>query len=405
MKPILISYDKNFSKKNDLIKVVEQLNRMTQQIKFEMYKEVVDIKSNLIKHPDTFKTIDEAYYEYQKSYEYGIMFCEKPFKDDWFYNEYNGLVIVSMVGWKDLTTHPFENGLLYLIGSIMSLDLETTFIQHTKNRGCINDYLFDKTGIHEAMSKSSFCKSCLERLRKKLKTKDEKMAFKDLKMILDDLSSASRWDQSIFEYWANRRDPRAEKPAVAAKHGRKPIKNGEIKILIASPGDVMRERELLLDTLESRFRRDHEKSVGYRVILTGWEQLPSVTGYPQDSINQMLTTQVDIIVGIFKHRLGTPTVDQKTGDRRSESGAAEEILYALNGKGPLGMVYFSSKAPAQRLDNPNIDDELNQFRRLEKFKKEILNKVMLKNYRDAKDLITIVNDDLAKVITEYFVHK
>ena len=45
-----------------------------------------------------------------------------------------------------------------------------------------------------------------------------------------------------------------------------------IRILIASPAGVVRERELLLDKLETKFRREHfEQSCGAHIIVEGWE--------------------------------------------------------------------------------------------------------------------------------------
>ena len=95
------------------------------------------------------------------------------------------------------------------------------------------------------------------------------------------------------------------------------------------------------------------------LIVHGWEDLASQNGYPQDIINEKVIQNMDFVVAIFKHKLGTPTINQVTGLKRAESGTAEELLQALDTSKknyPLGMAYFYSKAPVVSIDSSGFDN-------------------------------------------------
>jgi hypothetical protein len=184
----------------------------------------------------------------------------------------------------------------------------------------------------------------------------------------------------------------------------------EIKILIASPSDVKIERELLLDKLETKFRRDHfEERCGARIIVTGWEFVPSQSGYAQDIINSDLVQKSNIILAVFRHKLGSPTIDIKTGNDRSPSGTAEELLYAIRNKKiknpPLGMAYFYANAPVLSLDSIDFEKTKNEWQRLKEFRDEIKNEILFKTYKHEEEILEIVCNDLCDNIIKYFNNK
>ena len=180
----------------------------------------------------------------------------------------------------------------------------------------------------------------------------------------------------------------------------------EIKVLIASPGDVIRERELLLDNLETKFRREHyEERCGARIIVDGWEIMASQTGYPQDIIKSDLVSKANIILAVFRHKLGSSTIDIKTGKDRSQSGTAEELLYAIRNnllKKPLGMAYFYANAPVFSLDSVGFDEVKTNWERLEKFRDEIKNEILYKSYKYEEEILDITSKDLCENILKYF---
>lgn len=192
-----------------------------------------------------------------------------------------------------------------------------------------------------------------------------------------------------------------EKPHVPSKTLK------EIRVLIASPGDVIIERELLLDKLETKFRREHyEERCGARIVVDGWEVVASQTGYPQDIIHADLVTKANVILAVFRHKLGSPTIDLKTGKDRAASGTAEELLYAIRNKEianpPLGMAYFYANAPVISLDSIDLTRVQEDWERLKEFRNEIKNEILYKSYSIEETILDVVAKDLCDNIVKYF---
>ncbi len=170
---------------------------------------------------------------------------------------------------------------------------------------------------------------------------------------------------------------------------------------------MIRERELLLDKLETKFRRDHyEERCGARIIVEGWESIASQTGYAQDIINSDLVSKSNIILAVFRHKLGSPTIDIKTGKDRSPSGTAEELLYAIRNKlltnPPLGMAYFYANAPVLSLDSVDFEKTKTNWERLKEFREEIKNEILYKTYKHEEEILEITCKDICDNIIKYF---
>lgn len=222
--------------------------------------------------------------------------------------------------------------------------------------------------------------------------------FKDvLQIMMEDIKISSNYNNpsiTVFNQKETKKD--------LQKNGTK-----EIKVLIASPGDVIRERELLMDKLETKFRRDFfEERCGARILVSGWEEIPSQSGYAQDIINSDLVSNSNIIIGVFRHKLGTPTIDTSTNDKRAESGTTEELLYAIRNKKipnpPLGMAYFYANAPSMSFDSIDFDKMRIEWERVKKFKEEIRNEILYKTYKIEEELLDLVCKDLSDNIKKYF---
>ncbi|WP_158544553.1 ElyC/SanA/YdcF family protein [Blastococcus sp. TBT05-19] len=114
-----------------------------------------------------------------------------------------------------------------------------------------------------------------------------------------------------------------------------------LKVLIASPGDLQEERELLVRTLgEWNALNAAEYSIVLLPVLWESHAFPELTldGDPQGAINAQLAGHCDILIGMFWGRAGTPT-------GRYDSGTIEEIETFVDAGKPV-MLYFS-KALAQ----------------------------------------------------------
>jgi hypothetical protein len=141
-------------------------------------------------------------------------------------------------------------------------------------------------------------------------------------------------------------------------------------VFIASPGDVKTERSIAREVV-SDWNAVHADADGVILQAIGWDthSFPDMGDRAQGIINRQTLEKSDILVAIFKHRVGTATTI-------AESGTIEEIENHLKSGRPT-MIYFSSQdAP------PNADTgQLEAVRRVEK------------NYRDRGLIETFENPE------------
>jgi hypothetical protein len=106
------------------------------------------------------------------------------------------------------------------------------------------------------------------------------------------------------------------------------------KVMIASPNDVVIERNIVRDVINEWNVINAEKR-GMVLLPVGWDThaSPSMEGHPQSIINKQVLKDSDLLIGIFWTRLGTPT-------DKYPSGTVEEIEEHLKLKKPA-MLYFS----------------------------------------------------------------
>jgi len=129
-----------------------------------------------------------------------------------------------------------------------------------------------------------------------------------------------------------------------------------LNVLIASPGDVATERDIVTEQLF----RWNSNGLARRLLLqpVKWEThaSPQMGSHPQHILNERLLTDADIVVGVFGTRVGTATPE-------FISGSVEEIKRHV-AAGKLAMLYFS-KVPV----DPTTIDQV-QWAALLAFKEE-----------------------------------
>ena len=182
-------------------------------------------------------------------------------------------------------------------------------------------------------------------------------------------------------------------------------KENEIHILIASPSDVQ-TRDKLLKEFETYFGKDQEKLCGKRVFVHGYEELASglEKGNVQDKINEKIKKDIDIVIAIFKHKLGSPISNLK-GKQRVESGTVDELLkYKENKTYP--MAYFCSGSPTENLDDLKVIED---WQKVLMFKRKLESKkngnvIFFKHYsKDEKEhIFPLLAEDLKNNIIELF---
>ncbi|KJL23417.1 hypothetical protein RN51_01503 [Microbacterium oxydans] len=136
----------------------------------------------------------------------------------------------------------------------------------------------------------------------------------------------------------------------------------ELRVFMASPGDLTDEREALRN-LERRLFRGR----GVRISIEGWEEVQPDAGAPQELVNP-LVHGCDVFVGLLNVRWGTPTDNGSSGfseefnialKRRQESGTTPAIgMYfrdidpeRLRDEGPQleAVLAFKERVEAERL--------------------------------------------------------
>ena len=144
------------------------------------------------------------------------------------------------------------------------------------------------------------------------------------------------------------------------------------KLLIASPGDVSREREAIAEVI-ARWNSMNSENQSVMLMPIGWEthSAPLLGDRAQGIINEQLVSGCDMLIGVFWTRLGSPT-------GASESGTVEEIEWFIKNGRPV-MLYFSG----QQVDIGALD--LEQLQALRAFQKKMQKVGLTGTYRDVTD--------------------
>jgi hypothetical protein len=141
-----------------------------------------------------------------------------------------------------------------------------------------------------------------------------------------------------------------------------------LRVLIASPSDVLKERNEIENAI---FQWNTRYAEDFNTILlpSRWENdvTPTYNGSDtQEVINEQLVNKCDILIGVFWSKLGTPT-------RKHSSGTLEEIdIFVSSGKEV--MLYFINK------DLP-MNTDFKEFNRVRDFKNEYAEKGIYATYQ------------------------
>lgn len=144
------------------------------------------------------------------------------------------------------------------------------------------------------------------------------------------------------------------------------------RILVASPGDVGEERNVIPEVI-NEWNAVYAYSNKKALMPIKWEthSSPILGDRPQGIINDQVVKDCDLLVGLFWTRIGTQT-------GVSISGTAEEIEQFIDSNKPV-MLYFSQTP----IDPDKI--ELEQFTQLKKFKETMRLKGLTESYSGIPD--------------------
>ena len=145
-----------------------------------------------------------------------------------------------------------------------------------------------------------------------------------------------------------------------------------LQILVASPGDVQEEREILSQVIyEWNYTNSRERSIVLLPIRWETHASPEMSSSPQAVINKQIVDNCDMAVAVFWTRLGTPTDE-------AESGTAEEIARMGKAGKPV-MLYFSDAEVRLRSVN------LAEYQRLVEFQEQTYPKGLIESYNSLEE--------------------
>lgn len=163
-----------------------------------------------------------------------------------------------------------------------------------------------------------------------------------------------------------------------------------VKVMIASPSDVERERRVAREVIHE-WNAVHAEDRKTVLLPIAWETnaTPSAGDRPQEIINKQLLRGSDLLIAVFWTRLGTPT-------GVSESGTTEEIEEHIKAGKPA-MLYFS-REPV-RLDAVAT----NQFMALQKFKESLQKRALTEEYESVSEFKEKLSRQLAQALIQHFL--
>lgn len=158
-----------------------------------------------------------------------------------------------------------------------------------------------------------------------------------------------------------------------------PYKATVYNIMLASPSDVDDERRVIRETI-IKWNYSNSMSSGKVLIPLGWEthSAPLMGVRPQAVINEMVLQHADVLVGIFKDKLGSPTGQEN-------SGTVEEIKKHHSLGRPV-LLYFCNMATGDQSDA------------VQAYKEECKNKGLVCEYANCDVLRDKFSDHLQLVI-------
>ncbi|PPK95564.1 uncharacterized protein DUF4062 [Nonlabens xylanidelens] len=173
-----------------------------------------------------------------------------------------------------------------------------------------------------------------------------------------------------------------------------PLPITQYQIFLGSPGELSDERTLIEDVIkELNITFGMPNQISLQLLKWETHSAPAVTdNHVQEIINNDIGQSYDLFIGLLWKRFGTPT-------NKAESGTEEEFLHAYdrfqNNPNSLQILFYFKNAPI----TPDVD--LVQLGKVQKFKKDIINKnVLYGDYSDGEQLSSFLRIHIPKRILQ-----
>ena len=188
----------------NLESLCDGLNRHSRGVKFVGQNQPALIRDDLISARTSYKTLELPDNVKFGGHDLVMIATKKRYDNNYFYEFVGNVGIFSFSAWETLTDLPEINGLMYFVCQMLSDNLPTGE-SHEATTGCINDFLWDKTGIDLGMKSASLCTVCNKQFETSKRSSKEMEVFGTLEAILEQLGRASRKGMSILDFWGTGR--------------------------------------------------------------------------------------------------------------------------------------------------------------------------------------------------------
>ena len=167
-----------------------------------------------------------------------------------------------------------------------------------------------------------------------------------------------------------------------------------LNVLIASPGDVNEERDIILKVIDE-LNLIWSKNKNLRITPLCWEKnsYPDIGDDPQDVINKQFQDDYDIFIGVLWSRFGTPT-------GRANSGTEEEFdrAYAKYLRNPSSikiMLYLKESS----ISFSEIDPD--QISLIKNFKNKVKKNHLIFEFTQPEEFRNLLHRHLSKHLIDW----
>lgn len=186
----------------DLENLVDFLNQISDKIKFRLGNEKFVIKSeqlSLSKIGSDY--ISKKIQKETQNDDFSLFITNKQFDDNYFFHSYKNKNLLSLFGWKELTSYSKNTGVVYFIFWILALNIDDKkrHINEKSYRHCIYNFAVNKTEIDTMIRSAIICDDCQNRLSE-LNDEKKEFLYKELLLLLDVLDKSKEFDD-ILKYW------------------------------------------------------------------------------------------------------------------------------------------------------------------------------------------------------------
>ncbi|HQL72074.1 MAG: hypothetical protein BWX88_00252 [Planctomycetes bacterium ADurb.Bin126] len=161
--------------------------------------EAVTIPGDVVYSPVTYKKLPAVIRKAEPMNDLVIVFTEKPYDNNFFFDSPGRTVIVSSHEWDMITVVSRLTGAAFCICTLIIEELGIGPRHQERDIGCVNDFCWDKTAIERSIRCGYICPKCLSNAKNL--TKDKKALKEQVQVVLRDIADASRSEIDIVTWW------------------------------------------------------------------------------------------------------------------------------------------------------------------------------------------------------------